>query len=142
MRHLILVLASLVVPALAHAEPAVSATTADQGLVEINWSDPVEGRTRLSLALPPHHSCSSVEIERDRRSTYLTICRQSPDGEPPLVEFKINRVDQTPQPGQPGRTLKLQGSARLRRGAQVVIGRFEPTGTPSGAPMELLATLR
>ena len=150
MRHLILVIAALALPALAQAEPPVSAASGDQGLVEINWTDAVEGRTRLSLALPSHHACSSVEIDRDRRSTRVTICRESPagsgesrsDGEPALVQFKIHRVDQTPQPGQPGRTLKLEASARLRRGAQVVIGRFEPSGTSSGAPTELLATLR
>lgn len=135
MRTLAIVCFSLcTLPSLAHAEAALAASATEQ-LVELSWSEGEKDRTRISLALPPDKSCSSVDLERDKRVTQVSVCRSSADGEPAVLQFSVERMDRS---GTQLRSLKLRASARLRRGASVVIGRFDPTEGPT----ELLATLR
>lgn len=117
----------------AQAEPAV-ATTTDQ-LVEVAWNEADKTHTKVALALPPERSCSSVEMERDKQKTRVNICRTSADNEPALLAFEIDHMDTS---GPRVRSVKLHASARLKRGARVVIGRFEPADMPG----ELVATLR
>jgi len=121
----------------AAASPAVSPAATAQATeqsVEIGWTDGDKSTTRLSLALPLDKSCSSVELERDKRSTRLQVCRISPDGEAALLQFDVERLDAS---GTQKRSMKLHATARLRSGAKVLIGRFEP----GDATTELVATL-
>jgi hypothetical protein len=120
------------------AGPAATATVQD-GLVDLSWSDGGKEKTRVALTLPTEHTCSSAELERDRKITKVVVCRVTPDvgGDPnmPLLEVGVERTDtSTPQVRQ----LHFKATARLRRGASIVIGRFEPTDWIN----ELVATLR
>ncbi len=121
----------------AHAEPSASASTHGQ-LVELSWADSPSDRTRIAVALPPEKGCSTIDVDRDRRTAQVMICHAAPDADAvaPLLELSIEREDHT---GPQQRHFKLKVAVRIKRGAPpLVIGRFES----GGAPSELIASLR
>jgi hypothetical protein len=127
----------------AYASPSPPTVSVQDGLVELSWSDGKE-QSRVALPLPvalsantSGQACSTAEIDHDRRHTSVTICRvlNEGDGAAPVIDFSVQRDDaSTPQ----HHALKFRARARLRRGASMVIGRFEPSDVVN----ELVATLR
>jgi hypothetical protein len=119
------------------ASPAAPIASLEDGLVDLSWSDGGKEKTRVALTLPTERTCSSAELEREHKITKVSVCRVTPDPDAsmPLLEFAVERTDtSTPQV----RMLHFRATVRLRRGASIVIGRFEPSDWIN----ELVATLR
>ena len=136
-RHLIaLLFVSLSVPA--HAATPVTATNADP-LVTVSWGDGGDRTTRVEVALPPEHTCSTVDLDEKGHAVKMAVCRSGGDASAPLLEISVER-NRRPPAGHPdeGSWAKLRATVQLRRGASMPIGRFQQ----SDHPEEVVAQLR
>lgn len=133
---LALLFVSLSVPA--HAATPVTATNADP-LVTVSWGDGRDPTTHVEVALPPEHTCSSIDLDEQGRVVKMAVCRSGGDAIAPLLETSVER-SRRPPAGHPneGSWAKLRATVLLRRGASMPIGRFQQTEHPE----EVVAQLR
>ena len=138
---LTLLIASFSLPAVAAASVTatpVTATNADP-LVTVSWGDGSDHTTRVEVALPPEHTCSSLDLDDQGHVVKMAVCRTGGDASAPLLEISVERNRRPPTgKANEGTWAKLRATVQLHRGASQPIGRFQQADHPE----EVVAQLR
>ena len=132
--HRTLLVLAVLSPALAHAAPTATVSSTDQ-LVEIAWTDPGHERTRIAVPLPFEHACSKVELDQDKATIAISVCRDAGPADAAQLQLGVERSDRN---APTTFAMKLQAAVVIKRGASIAIGRFQR----ANQPVEIVAAIR
>jgi len=114
-----LTLLALLSPTLALAEPTVTASRTDQ-TVELEWKHDGSDWRRVTLALPPDHTCNDLSSKDPQQELKVAVCRNGGDDQSPRLDVSVERRLEANHATQ-----HLRATVTITKGKSASIGRLD-----------------